>query len=478
MNGPQHEATALELAAMLASGEISSVKLTEYFLRRIDALDPRYGAFRLVLTERALAQARAADEAFSHGKRLGPLQGVPYAVKDLFDVAGVPTTAGCDLLADNNAATSAAVVQALDRSGMVLLGKTNLVQFAHGSLGINLNQGTPLNPWAAVPVAPGGSSSGSAVAVATGMTPVALGTDTGGSIRVPAALNGIVGLKTTYDRISREGVYPLSPTLDTVGVLATSAADAAILFELMLAAPHRAPARAKLAPPTVKGLSLAFADSLFEGVDEDVARAVMEAGTLLAELGASIEHIPFPEAQAAVDDNPHGLISAVEGYRQNSALIATNSPWLDPMVVQSFAAGSTALAVDYYDAISGLAPLRAKTAAALGPYDGLLAPTLPTAATPISLISQSGDAYEQENSTYARITRVGNVLNLCGVSVPCGFSAAGLPIGLQIMATADREALLLRIAGDYLQARWGGRIPRPPSQMRDHSAASACTKVS
>lgn len=464
MSRTLHEATAVELAGMIARGEITSVELTEYFLERINELDPTYGAFRLVMAEQALAQAEAADRALASGRRLGPLQGVPYAAKDLFDVAGVPTTAGCDLLADQCAETSAEVIRALERSGMVLLGKTNLVQFAHGSLGINLNQGTPLNPWSSTPLTPGGSSSGSAVAVAVGMAPVALGTDTGGSIRVPAALTGIVGLKTTYGVISREGVYPLSPTLDTVGILATSAADARIMFELMRAPPDPEGGAVEAeGPADIAGMKLAFADSLFENVDDEVRRAVLAAGELLARMGASVEHIPFPEAEAAVADNPHGRISVVEGYWQNKDILATDSPWLDAMVVQSFSAGPTTLAVDYFDSVHGLTPLRAATDRALAPYDALLSPTLPTTATSIAQVSQSGTAYDNENSVYAQITRVANVLDLCGVSVPCGFSQDGLPIGLQIMGKPDCEAVILRVAAAYIEARWKGRIPRPPS---------------
>src|SRR5262249_32730709 len=204
------------LAAAIRGGRLSPVPLTERLLARIDALHPRLHAFSAVSRQRALAEARAAESALKGGQDLGPLHGIPYAAKDLYDVRGLPTTAGTRLLAKNVAQADCTVVAKLAAAGMVLAGKTYTVQFAFGGVGVHHDQGTPHNPWHRGPHAPGGSSSGTAVAVAAGLVPMALGSDTGGSVRIPAALCGIVGLKTTVGRISRAGVYPLSWSLDSV----------------------------------------------------------------------------------------------------------------------------------------------------------------------------------------------------------------------------------------------------------------------
>jgi aspartyl-tRNA(Asn)/glutamyl-tRNA(Gln) amidotransferase subunit A len=460
---PLHEKTCLQLAHMMRQGQISAVAVTEYFLERIARLDGHYGAFLVVTEDLALEQARAADAAFKRKENLGPLQGVPYAAKDLYDVAGFPTTAGCDLLKHNIKAQSATVIAAMAASGMVLLGKTSLVQFAHGAIGMNLNQGTPLNPWASEPLAPGGSSSGSAVAVATGMAPLALGSDTGGSIRGPAALCGMIGLKTTYGRVSREGIYPLSTTLDSVGILAASAADIAALLPLITASrnPHM-----DARPAVVSSMRIAFADSLFDGADSEVSAAVLRAGQQLAALGATVVHIDFPEATEASVINPHGLISTVEGYWQNQKLLASNSPWLDPMVVQSFASGASDLALDYYNTLQEMTALRQQTAVAMAPFDALLAPTTPVAALPLALASQTGDAYTEMNSQYAQNTRSANVLGLCALSVPCGYTRTGLPIGLQIIGKPDQDEVTLEIGQALMQALYQGELPRPPDVAR------------
>jgi len=221
------------LTQRIDSGRLGPVRLAEELLQRIEALDGRLGSFIRVMPERALAQARSAESASKSGANLGPLHGIPYAAKDLFDVKGLPTMAGTRLLANRIARQDSTVVQKLDSAGMVLVGKTHTVQFAYGAPGINHDHGTPHNPWHAMPHAPGGSSSGSAVAVASGLVPMALGTDTGGSVRVPAALCGIVGLKTTVGRVSRAGVYPLSGTLDSVGPITRSVEDAALVYQAL-----------------------------------------------------------------------------------------------------------------------------------------------------------------------------------------------------------------------------------------------------
>ncbi|WP_174999191.1 amidase [Rugamonas aquatica] len=451
--------TCLEWARMLELRQISSVQLTEYFLERIAQLDRHYGAYRLVTADLALAQARAADEAIQAGIRLGPLQGVPYAVKDLFDVAGLPTSAGCDLLAGSPVSASAAVVDLLQASGMVLLGKTNLVQFAHGSLGVNLNQGTPRNPWSAVHRVAGGSSSGSSVAVATGMAPIALGTDTGGSIRVPAALCGTIGLKTTYGRISRSGVYPLSPTLDSVGVIGIAAEDVAVLLRLL--SPENADPPAT-EPFRLRGLRLAVADSLFEDVDDEVAEAVLRAAARLEALGATVTHIAFPQAEQAELINPNGVISKVEGYTYNQALLASGSAWLDQKVVASFDSGATATATAYYAALGSMAALQPQAVAAMEAFDALLAPATATTAVALDDVSRSATAYTDANSRYSSCTRSVNVLGLCALSVPCGLSSQELPIGLQIIGRPGHDERILSIGRALMADYYPGGIPRPP----------------
>ncbi len=216
---------ATALAERIRAGELSPLDLCEAYLERIRALNPELNAFRLIAEDRALAAAEAAERQLRAGIDLGPLHGIPYVTKDLFDVAGLPTTAGSRTLEDNIATNDATVTRRLAAAGMVLLGKTNTVEFAFGSVGVNHSHGTPRNPWAERHHVPGGSSSGSAVAVAAGLAALGTGTDTACSVRTPAALCGIVGLKTTVGRISRSGVHPLSETLDSVGTLGRSVAD-------------------------------------------------------------------------------------------------------------------------------------------------------------------------------------------------------------------------------------------------------------
>src|ERR687891_1672815 len=292
-------ATITDLASLIRSGEPTGpVQLTEACLERIAGLDKRLHAFIAVTRDRALAEARAAETLLRGGHDLGPLHGIPYAVKDLYDVKGRATTAGTRLLAGNVAARDCPAVRRLAAAGMVLLGKTHTVQFAFGGVGINHDHGTPHNPWSPTPHAPGGSSSGSGVAVGAGLAPAALGTDTGGSVRIPAALCGTVGFKTTVGRISRAGVYPLSWTLDSVGPLARSVEDAALVYQALQGVDRADETTVGVAPHDVladlkrgvKGLRLAFGETVFfDDVDADIVAAVRETGRVFRDLGASVD---------------------------------------------------------------------------------------------------------------------------------------------------------------------------------------------
>src|SRR5215813_1574479 len=313
-----HWLTMSELSRQIHSGALSPEDLMEHCLARVEAFDSKLHSFRLVHRERALAAAQAATLALRAGQDLGPLHGIPYAVKDLIDVQGLPTTAGSNLLLDNIASTDATVVRRLTQAGMVLLGKANTVQFAFGAPGVNHHQGTPHNPWHATPHVPGGSSNGSGVAVGAGLVPVALGTDTGGSVRIPAALCGTVGLKTTVGQVSRAGVFPLSWTFDSVGPLTRSVKDAALVYQALQGEDPADESTLGTAPHEdvltglrdgVRGLRLAFAETLFwDEVDREVAQAVRTCGDVRANLGAHVTSIAFPEAAEATEANSNGII--------------------------------------------------------------------------------------------------------------------------------------------------------------------------
>jgi aspartyl-tRNA(Asn)/glutamyl-tRNA(Gln) amidotransferase subunit A len=341
-------ATIGELASQLRAGALSPVKLAEATLDRIGALDGHLRAFIAVTRERALAEAQAAEILLRRGHDLGPLQGIPYAAKDLYDVAGVPTTAGTRLLAKATAARDCAVVRKLAAAGMVLTGKTYTVQFAFGGVGINHDQGTPHNPWHATPHAPGGSSSGSGVAVGAGIVPVALGSDTGGSVRIPAALCGTVGLKTTVGCISRAGVYPLSWTLDTVGPLTRSVEDAALVHEALQGEDPDDPTTRGVAPREVvrtlkagvKGLRVAFGETIFfDDVDPEIAAAVREAGRVLRGLGAQVDALAIPEVAEAFGEQRRVFAIAAEALAVNGRFIDEHFDELDPIVAHRMRGG-------------------------------------------------------------------------------------------------------------------------------------------
>jgi aspartyl-tRNA(Asn)/glutamyl-tRNA(Gln) amidotransferase subunit A len=466
---PIHFQTVAALARRIRSGETGPVALTEHFLDRIARLDPKLTAYRLVTRERALAQARAAETELRAGIDRGPLHGIPYAAKDLFDVRGLPTTAGTRLRADALAGADSTATRNLERAGMVLLGKTNTVQFAYAGVGMNSDHGTPRNPWTATPHVPGGSSSGSGVAVASGLVPAALGTDTGGSVRIPAALCGIVGLKTTVGRVSRAGVYPLSHSLDSVGPLARSVEDAALLYQQLCGEDDADETTHGVAPDDalrdlragVKGLRLAFAESaFFDDVDPEIAQAVREAGRVLRDLGAQVESVAFPEAAEAVKLNPRGLVIAAEAYAVNRAYVEGHFDELDPLVRERLRKGADIPGPEYFETTRRWSALRRQADRALAHLDALLVPATMIPAVPTAPLAGDLDAYVRVNLKYLRNTTIGNVLRLCGLSVPCGFTRQGLPIGLMIYGRGFTEATVLRVGHAYEQATpWHERRP-------------------
>ena len=458
---PLHFQSISELSKQIHAGALSPVELTEQCLARIEALDPTLHAFRMVTSERALAAAHAAAYALQAGHDVGPLHGIPYAAKDLFDVKGLPTTAGSPLLEDTVAGADSAVTAALARAGMIVVGKTNTVQFAYGGVGINHHHGTPHNPWHATPHVPGGSSSGSGVAVAAGMVPMALGSDTGGSVRIPAALCGTVGLKTTVGRISRAGVFPLSWSLDSVGPLTRSVEDAALIFDCLQGPDPRDPSTQGIQPQDVltglkdgvHGLRLAFADTVFwDGADPEVTQAVRQCGEVLSNLGAQVSHVPFTEAADALTLNPRGLVIAAEAYTIHQERIEAHYDAYDPIVGQRMINGKDVSATEYLKTTQSWDRLRAAVQHTLRDVDALLVPTTMIPAKPTADIDASMEMYSEHNLQYLRNTSIGNILNLCGLSVPCGFTRQGLPIGLMIYGKPFTEDLVLRVGYAYEQA--------------------------
>lgn len=462
-----------EIGRKIERGELSPVELTEIFYERIATLDPHLHAFVELTRERALAEARAAEVTIAAGNYRGRLHGVPYVAKDLYDVQGRATRAGCRLLSDNIAGTDAHVVARMRDAGMILLGKTHTVQFAFGGVGINHDQGTPHNPWNKLPYAPGGSSSGTGVAIAAGLAPVGLGTDTGGSVRIPASLCGIVGLKTTVGRISRRGVYPLSGTLDSVGPLGRTVADCALVYEAIQGPdPEGDSGTAGQSPHIVMrhlrrgvdGLNIAFAETAFwDGADDAVTTAVRAVGDVLTKLGARVTTVPLPEAGQVAGgerERHRALFVAAEACALNRRWLDNHFDELDPPVANRMIQGRTLNGPDYYETTLEWARLRQAAIAGLGEIDALIVPTCPVTARLIKTIDASPESYAEWNGKYLRNTAIGNMLNFCGVSVPCGFDEAGMPIGVTFYARPFQEETALRVAHAYEQATdWHTKRP-------------------
>jgi aspartyl-tRNA(Asn)/glutamyl-tRNA(Gln) amidotransferase subunit A len=455
-------ATVAELSQAFGARTLSPVDAVEALLERIRRRDPALHAFIAVYATEARLAAEGADRAIRSGHRMGPLHGVPIALKDLVDLEGRVTTGGSKVWADRVSPVTATLAERLIAAGMIVLGKTHTVEFAMGSFGTNTHLGTPRNPWdLAVHRTPGGSSSGSGVAVAAGLAPVAIGTDTGGSVRLPAAWCGTVGLKVTAGRISTYGVLPLSFTLDTPGPLARSVEDAALMFRALNGPDPRDPQTLAWTPldplPALRlgvaGLRLAvMPDAERAGVDQEVLAAYDAAIQTLEKLGARIVRPALPHRfsdYAAAT----GRIIGAEGYRFVGHLVDDESLPVDPHVRPRIQIGRGLSARDYLLALAEREENRRAVAAALADVDALLTPTAQTPALPIDQVDQAGTA--------AHFTRAVNYLGLCALAVPDGFTTGGLPLSLQIVCHAGDEAMALRIGWAYEQATdWHER--RPP----------------
>jgi aspartyl-tRNA(Asn)/glutamyl-tRNA(Gln) amidotransferase subunit A len=449
------------LTAHLAARRLSPVDLLDEYLVRIKRLEPRLHAFVSVNAGNARLAAEAAEKAIRSGHAVGPLHGIPIAIKDLVEIEGEVAMGGSAAWRERIAPHTATLMRKLVAAGMINLGKTHTVEFAYGGWGTNQHLGTPWNPWDAnTHRTPGGSSSGSGVAVAAGLAPCAIGTDTGGSVRIPAAWNGITGLKATVGRISTFGILPLSPTLDSPGPLTRDIEDAALLLAVLQGADprdRRTLAMRDVDPVAglrrgVKGLRLGrLPNEERGGIDAEVLAAYDHSVESLANLGAEIVDVTLP-ARFADFGAINGRIMSAEAYAALSGLVDDNTQALDEDVRPRVRAGAAISSKDYLTALAERERMKASFEAAIEGVDAVLTPTTLTPAIPVVAIDQ--------NTTPAILTRWVNFLDLCAVAVPNGLTAGGLPTSLQIVCRAYAELLALRIGYAYQSAHdWHRRVP-------------------
>lgn len=454
--------TVHETLDAFAAGRLGPVAVMENYLDRIERHEPKLQAFVEVYADEALSAAHAAQQAIESGHRVGPLHGIPVAVKDIVEIDGRVTTGGSAAWADRRSTYTATLVTKMIAAGMIVLGKTHTVEFAMGGWGTNQRLGTPWNPWdLKVHRTPGGSSAGTGVAVAAGLAPWGIGTDTGGSVRLPAGWCGLAGLKTTVGRISTHGVLPLASTLDTPGPLARSVADAALLLSVLQGADEhdlRTRGVTNCEPFAelgrgVGGLRLAvMPDSERTGVDTEVLERFDASLEVLRGLGATLETVEQLPRTFAEFTSLTGKIIFAEGYAVVGDLCERKDAPLDEDVRPRILAGRECTAREYLDTLAEKERTKQAFAEKLSGFDALLTPTIATPAVPVDSVDQSGSP--------AGFTRVVNFLDRCAMTVPNGLTKGGLPTGLQIICDPFAEPMALRIAAAYEAATdWHRQTP-------------------
>ena len=427
----------------LAEGRTTSRALVEQCLTR--AANPAgegERVFRKLYAGQARAMADAADAQRLAGRAPGPLAGIPISIKDLFDVAGEPTPAGSRVLADAPPATAhAPVIARVLAAGLIPIGRTNMTEFAFSGLGINPHFGTPRAPWDRESSRiPGGSSSGAAVSVADGMAFGALGTDTGGSCRLPAAMCGIVGFKPTARRVPTAGVLPLAPSLDSVGPLANSVACCAALNAVL--AGEDLPI---LRPAALAGLRLAVPQNyVLDGMDKVVAAAFEQALERLSAAGARIVTTSFQALDDIAAVTARGGLAAAEAYAWHRRLLADKGAGYDPRVRRRIEGGAQQSAADYIELLAARRAIIGRITAETAPYDALVLPTCPLVPPRIADLDDEGE-YNRVNLLQLRNTAVANFLDRCAISLPCHRPGAP-PVGLMLMGETGQDGRLLTVA--------------------------------
>ena len=446
--------TIAEASHLLRQKQISPVELTKACLDRIDRLNPTINAFITVMHDSALADARAAEAEINAGNWRGPLHGIPIGLKDLIDTAGIKTTCGSALFADRVPTHDAEIVRRLKTAGAVLIGKQNMQEFAYGGTSTSSYFGPVYNPWDLERIA-GGSSGGSATAVATGMCFGAIGTDTGGSVRQPAAFCGIVGLKPTYGRVSTRGVFPLAISLDHVGPLCRNVHDTALLLQAIAGYDKLDPASVDWPLDSYTGEMKTNTQSrvgivrrpFFDDLDSDIASAIDEA---LKHMAADVLEVELPPTPAAVQ--------APEVYAVHAKYFAASPELYGRWIQERLKQAALVDTVAYVEARQQLDRVRRSIDDVFTEVDFIITPTTPV--PPITIEEALHMSPDPAGELWLRNTRPFNAYGLPTISIPCGFTRAGLPIGLQIAGPTFGEARLLSFAWTFEQSTtWHQRTP-------------------
>jgi aspartyl-tRNA(Asn)/glutamyl-tRNA(Gln) amidotransferase subunit A len=455
--------TIRELAPKIRERALSPVELTRDCLARIDKLNPKLNAFITVLADRALGDAGRAEQEIASGHYRGPLHGIPIGLKDIIDVAGVPTTAASAQYQDRIAAEDAEVVGRLRAAGAIILGKQNLHEFAYGGSSLVSFFGETHNPWDGTRLT-GGSSGGSAASVASGLGFAAVGTDTAGSIRLPAAYCGVVGLKPTYGRVSARGVVPLSWSYDHVGPITNCVYDAALMLQVLAAYDARDPAGGdppvpdfsahldRLSPRLRIGVPRTF---FFDDLNSEIAASIEQAIQVFRELRAEIRD----EIQLEVLTDR--TLASAEAYAVHQCLVRRSPELYQPATLTRIKSGENSTAAEVWRAVGDLQASRQAIRRIFEDVDVLLTPTVPVPPPSIAQLQMHPENLRPAELLMLRNTRPFNVWGIPAISVPCGFTKDGLPIGLQLAAAPGREDLLLQAAQVYERAsQWLEVRPR------------------
>ncbi|HAD38065.1 MAG TPA: amidase [Gammaproteobacteria bacterium] len=445
VNNPLH-LSLFELYTAFRNGNLTAGDLTEQAIAKHNST---LGAYKYWQPQDARSAAARADASFSAGEDHGLLQGIPVSVKDLYNVDGLQTFAGSPVSIPDTLMAQGPVITGLDEQQAVFIGKTHTVEFAFGGLGVNNHWGTPRNPWDSTAYrVPGGSSSGAGVSLQEGTALLALGSDTAGSVRIPASMTGNVGLKTSFGRWSLEGIFPLSPTLDTAGILTRTVADAVFSFAAM--------------DPEHQGRALKFVDQashcttgdfvigrgesvLWEECDSGIVESVETALDELSQKGVRVTDARLPEVGDAIELLKAGNVTAAEIHEFLSSKMPEWLEMLDPLVSQRILGGASMSATEYLKRRRHINQLQLSANARFESNDVIVSPTVPITPPKLDDVQQV-DRYRPLNLMSLRNTCSGNTLGLCSLTLPVGLDTAGLPVGLQIMARHGAEEKLLAIA--------------------------------